>query len=240
MENLTNIFLILSLFSIPHSYLKDDETFESLLQSNFTSITSPETYLSLDLKIDNITNEEVLKKRDKFAKYVGMYGNFIIPCVVLLNLQHPQNSEEIVSTVKEQLIRELKYKISHSMIKYSHNRNGLLILPPESHLMQYKDMILNIKAHLKKVDIVKKQFERELVENMLYLSYFSQNHLPEIEESFFKEEGTLVMFRQKFSTLGKLADKQLAIGLLQALGYIYKERGQIQSLTEVQRLASSL
>ncbi len=219
--------------------LKDDETLVSLLKSNFSSITSSDTYLSVDLTINKITNEEEIQKRDKFSKYIGMYSTFVVPCVVLLNLQHPQTPEEILSTVKEQLTREIKYKIPRSMIKYSHNRNGLLVLPPESHLLQYKGVILNIKAHIKKVDIVKKQFELELVENLLYLSYFSQTHLPEIEESFFREDGKLVLFRQKFSTLGKLIDKPLAIGLLQALGYIYKERGQIQSVTEVQRLASS-
>ncbi len=106
--------------------------------------------------------------------------------------------------------------------------------------MQYKDVMLNIKTHLKQVDIVKKQFELELVENLLFLSYFSQKHLPDIEQAFFAEEDKLIAYRQKFSTLARIGDKTLGIGLLQGLGYIYKERGQIDSIKEVQRLVSGL
>jgi hypothetical protein len=224
----------------PKTVLKDDEPLFSLLQSKFSSITTPETYLSMNISINTVFNEEEIQKRDKFTKYLGVYGNFIVPCVIQINLQHPQNSEDFISTLKTQLREELSYKISHSMIKYSHNRKGLLILPPDSHLLHYKDILLNLKAHLKKVEIVKKQFELELVENLLDLSYFSQNTLPAIDEAFFKEEDKLIMYRQKFSALGKLADKSLGIGLLQALSYIYKERGQLESIKEVQRLISSL
>jgi len=228
-----------SLFD-PKTILKDDEPLSSLLQSKISSLTNPETYLSMHISINTISNEEEIQKRDKFTKHLGAYGSFIVPCVVLLNLQQPQMPEDVISTLITQLKGELTYKISRSMIKYSHNRNGLLILPPESHLLQYKNVLLNVKTHLKKVDIVKKQFELELVENLLDLSYFSQNTLPDIEEAFFREDDKLIMYRQKFSALGKLTDKSLGVGLLQALEYIHKERGQIESIKEVQRLASSL
>ncbi len=222
------------------SILKEFDSLKTLIDSNFSSITTPDTYLSLDLSIDKISNPDTIKELETFTKHMGAYGKMIIPCVLLLNLQHPQNSEEITKTLKLQLHNELKIKLDHALIKFSHNRKGLLILPPESVLMQYKNLILNIKTHLKKVDIVKKQFELEIVENLLFLSYFSQNNLPEIAESFFAEEDKLIRYRKKFSTLARIGDKNLGIGLLRGLGHIYKERGQIESIQEVQRLVSGL
>ncbi len=222
------------------SLLKEFDSVENLLQTSFSSVTSQDTYLSIDMKINKISNPDTIKEMDKFAKKIGAYGKFVIPIVILLNLQHPQSPNEILESIKLQLLNEMKYKIAQSMIKYSHNRNGLLILPPDSHLMQYKDVILNLKIHLKKVDIVKRQFELELVENLLFLSYFSQTHLPDIDQAFFAEEDKLIMYRQKFSTLARISDKSLGVGLIRGLGYIYTERGQIDSVAEVQRLASGL
>jgi hypothetical protein len=222
------------------SILKEFDNLETLIKSSFSAVSTQETYISVDLKINKISNPESIVKLDKFAKVMGAYGKIVVPCVILLNLQHPQSAGEILATLKTQLHYELKYKIAQSMIKYSHNRKGLLILPPESHLLHYKDVILNLKIHTKKVDIVKKQFELELVENLLFLSYFSQTHLPDIEKAFFAEEDKLILYRQKFSTLARILDKQLGIGLIRGLAYIYKERGQIDSVTEVQRLASGL
>lgn len=222
------------------SVLKDYDSLKFLMESSFSSVSKSETYLSIDVTSNDISDPKSIKQLEKFSKKIGAYGKWVVPCIVMLNLQHPQSPEEIINTLKMQLRSELEYKIAGSMIKYSHNRKGLLILPPESHLMHYKDMILNLKIHLKKVDIIKKQFEIELVENLLFLSYFSQNHLPDIEQSFFAEEDILIMFRQRFSTLARIADKKLGIGLLQGLGYIYKERGQIDSIKEVQRLISGL
>jgi len=224
----------------PDTVLKEYETLENLLQTSFSSLSTPEVYISIDIVVNKISNLDLDKTPDKFAKFIGAYGKFVVPCVILLNQQHPQKPEDITNTLKAQLKNELEYKITRSMIKYSHNRKGLLILPPESHLMHYKDVVLNVKTHLKKVDIVKKQFELELVENLLFLSYFSQKHLPEIEHNFFAEEDKLIMYRQKFSALARTIDKETGIGLLRCLGYIYKERGQIDSIKEVQRLVSGL
>jgi hypothetical protein len=224
----------------PESELKVYESITNLLETSYSSLSAPQSYVSINLSINKISNLDKIKDLEKFSKFMGAYGKFVVPFVILLNIQKPQSHNEIIDTLNLQLRKELKYKIERSMIKYSHNRKGILILPPESLLMQYKDLILNLKIHLKKVDIVKKQFEIELVENLLFLSYFSQNHLPNIGHSFFAEEDKLIMYRQKFSSLARISDKQLGIGLLRGLAYIYKERGQINSVTEVQRLVSGL
>ncbi|MBN2157604.1 MAG: hypothetical protein JW776_16270 [Candidatus Lokiarchaeota archaeon] len=224
----------------PKTILKDYESLQMCVETDFSSIKNPEIFLSVDFSLNLLSNEEEIKKRDKFTKRLGAYGVFSIPCIIVMNLQHPQSTEEILSLLETTLRDQLSYLIPHSMIKYSHNRQGLLILPPESHIMQYEGVILNLNAHLKKIDIIKKQFDLELVENLLHLSYFSQNTLPDIEDCFLREEDRLLTYRQKFSTMAKLVDKVRGIGLLRGLGYIYRERGQIQGIKEVQRLASSL
>jgi hypothetical protein len=220
--------------------LKEFKNIKSALEKVSNSLSAPETYLSMKLSINKISSPETIKNLDKFTKFIGAYSRIIIPCIIMFNLQHPQSPDEFIKLLQSKLLDEIKYKIPRSMIKYSQNRKGLLVLPPESLLMQYKDVLLNVKTHFKKIDIVKKQFEVELVENLLFLSYFSQTHLPNIEKAFFAEEDKLIAYRQKFSTLARIGDKELGIGLLRGLGYLYKERGQIDSVTEVQRLASGL
>ncbi|MHA1728675.1 MAG: Mov34/MPN/PAD-1 family protein [Promethearchaeota archaeon] len=220
-------------------------TFKDLSVKDFKKLMKSDIDLKIHMKINiNKSNNEQINEiittnnneiSEKFTDNIIMIsGEIPVIGVIMLNREnYGLYLAKLMEKVKFDLLDDLKFKVSKGLLKYFFGSKQIKLISPNTILIPYPQTILKIRILLKKIEIIQKQFEKEIFDNYSHLPGFKKENLPSTKRLIELENSMLNSLYKRILALARSGKTKFGISLLHLIAKIYQIRGQNKEYNKI-------